>query len=166
GGTIDFVGSVGAAAGSATVAAVFVHASDIDVASGQVTRDLHVADEGAIGNLSLVGPGVAVISGVADEDIRAATEIVPGNIHPPVKVRQWPHVGPTRFAVVLTGVNAVMGPALRVRRSGGLVPAQPAAAAVEPDGVPSGGWAVIQNYGASGVREGALTVGEGEARER
>jgi hypothetical protein len=61
GGAVDLVGSVGAAARSATVAAVFVHASDIHVARDQVTCDLDVADEGAaVGNLSLVGPGVAV----------------------------------------------------------------------------------------------------------
>ena len=88
GGAVDLVGSVGAAARSATVAAVFVHASDIHVACDQVTGDLDVADEGAaVGNLSLVGPGVAVISGVADKDIRVASEIVPGDIHSPVEGR-------------------------------------------------------------------------------
>ena len=46
-----------------------------------------------------------------------------------------------------------------------LKPAQAVATAVDPDGVPSGGWAVIQNNGISGVREGALTVGFGEAGE-
>ena len=74
------------------------------------------------------------------------------------------HVGPTGFAIVFkAGVNAVMGPAIWVPGSGGLIPAQAVAAAVDPDRVPSGRWAVIENNGISSVREGALTVGLGEA---
>ncbi len=65
-------------------------------------------------------------------------------------------------------MNAVMGPAIRVRRSGGLVPAKTptAAARVNPGGIPSAGWLVVQNNGvAKSVGEGALTVGLGEAGE-
>ena len=59
------------------------------------------------------------------------------------------------------GVNAEMGPAIRVRGSGGLVPTQAltTAAGVEPDCEPGSGWAVIENNGvAERIREGALTV--------
>jgi hypothetical protein len=66
-------------------------------------------------------------------------------------------------------VNAIMGPAVRVPWSGGLVSAEAltAAAPVEPDREPGGGWLVVQNNGvANSVVEWALTVGLGEAGER
>src|SRR6476660_3614906 len=55
GGAVDLVGSVGAAAGTAAVAAVFVHRGDVHVSRDQVAGDLHVADEGR-GDLSFVSP--------------------------------------------------------------------------------------------------------------
>ena len=61
-----------------------------------------------------------------------------------------------------------MGPAIRVRGIGGLVPAEASsrAAGVEPDGEPSAGWAVVQNNGvAFSSIEGALTVPLSEASE-
>jgi hypothetical protein len=58
-------------------AAAFVHAGDVHVARNQVTGDLHVPDEGAAaGNLSLVGPSGTVVSGIANEDIPVASEVV------------------------------------------------------------------------------------------
>ena len=63
-------------------------------------------------------------------------------------------------------MNAVMGPAIRIRRSSGLVTAEAlaTAAAVEPDCEPGTSWAVVENDGvAHGVGEGALTVRGGEA---
>ena len=59
-------------------------------------------------------------------------------------------------------VNAEVGPASRVRGSGGLVAAEALTAAgrVEPDGEPGAAWLVVQNNGvALGTGEGALTVG-------
>src|SRR2546425_12657043 len=52
--------------GEATAA--FVHAGDVDVACGQGTGDLDVADE-AGGQLSLGGPGRSGVGGVADEEV-------------------------------------------------------------------------------------------------
>ena len=96
-------------------------------------------------------------------------EVVPGDVHPSAERRGWVVVGPARLSVVVAaGVNAEMGPASRVRGSGGLVSAEAltAAAPVEPDSEPGGGWAVVQNNGvANGIGEGALTAGGGEAGE-
>src|SRR5882724_8080907 len=61
GGAVNLVVSVSAAARSAAVAAVFVHACDVHVARHLVASDLHVTDE-ASGDLSRVGPGQTVIS--------------------------------------------------------------------------------------------------------
>src|SRR5436190_13808975 len=136
GGSVD---EVHVGVGEATAA--FVHAGDVDVACGQVTGDLDVADEGSAGgDLSLVGPSRSVVSGVADEEALASIEVVPGNVHPPKEWATRVVVGPARLAVVVAaGVNAgIMGPASRVRGIGGLVPAEAltAAALVEPDREP------------------------------
>ena len=67
-----------------------------------------------------------------------------------------------------------MGPAVWIPGSGGIITAHAATAAarVDPDGVPSGGRAIVQNNGvALGTGEGALTddgtassdIGAGEA---
>ena len=77
-------------------------------------------------------------------------------------------VRPARLAVVAAvGVNAEMGPAIRVRRSGGLVAAQSAASvSVDPNREPSARWFVVQNNGiAKGVGEWALTIRLGEPGE-
>ena len=77
-------------------------------------------------------------------------------------------VSPARLPVVAAaGVNAKMGPASRVQRIGGLVPAQGAApVAVEPDGEPGAGWLVVQNNRvAKGIGKWALTAGGGDAGE-
>src|SRR5439155_23136740 len=98
--------------------AAFVHAGDIHVARGQVAGDLDVADEwGAAGQLSRVGPGGAVVSGIADEEGASPDiEVVPGDVHPPVEGRARVVVCPARLSVVVgVVVNAEMGPAIRVR---------------------------------------------------
>ena len=83
--------------------------------------------------------------------------------------RGWVVVGPARLAVVLrAAVNAEMGPASRVRGSGGLVSTEALTAAgpIEPDGEPGGGGAIVQNNRvAHGIGEGALTAGGGDAGE-
>src|SRR5436190_16247840 len=128
GGPVD---EVHVGVGEATAA--FVHAGDIDVACGQVAGDLDVADEGGAGSdLSLVGPGRSVVSGVLDVDALASSEIVPGNVHAAKEGAARVVVGPAGLAVVATAaVNAKVGPASRrrVRWSGGLVPAQALTAA-------------------------------------
>ena len=129
-------------------AAPFVHAGDVHVAGGEVASDLDIANERrAGGNLSRVCPSQAIVSRVADEERAAAdVEVVPGSVHPPVEWRRWVVVSPTRLSVVVvTGVNAVMGPTIRVPGCGGLIAAQPltAAAPVEPDGKPGAGWAIV-----------------------
>ena len=164
GGAVDLVGSVAAATGSA--AAAFVHAGDVHVSP--VTRSpvictLRMNEVLSCRSLVQVRP-----LSVEQRTRRGPHSVVPGDIHPPVKGRRWIHVGPTGFAVVFkAGGNAVMGPAIRVPGSGQLLlPPKPSvAAAVNPDGVPSGGWAVIssEQRDLPGVREGALTVGLGEA---
>ncbi|PYK37736.1 MAG: hypothetical protein DME60_12100 [Verrucomicrobia bacterium] len=149
--------------------AAFVHPGDVDVAVDLVTGDLDVADEGdAGGDLSLVGPGDSVVSGEADKDALATTEVIPGDVHPPVEGRGYVVVRIARLSVIAAAaVNAVvMGPTIRVPGSGGLVSAQAltAAGSVKPHSVPSVGWPVEENNGvAHGIRERALTAGEGEA---
>ena len=61
-----------------------VHGGDVNVARDLVAGDLDVA-EGAVGQLSL-GPGDTVVSREADEDTKAASEVVPGNVHSAVKL--------------------------------------------------------------------------------
>src|SRR6202795_2557238 len=92
--------------GEATAA--FVHGGDVHVACGQVTGDLDITDEGSAGgNLLHVGPSRAVVSRVAEEEGAAPdSEVVPGNVHPPIEWATRVVVGPTRLAVVArTGVN-------------------------------------------------------------
>jgi hypothetical protein len=77
GGAVHLVISVSAAAGNTTTATVFVHTGEVHVTRDQVTGNLHVANERS-GNLSLVGPGQTVISGVADEKCAPTNiEVVP-----------------------------------------------------------------------------------------
>src|SRR5436190_11011092 len=166
GGSVD---EVHVGVGEATAA--FVHAGDVEVACGQVTGDLDIADEGSAGgNLLHVGPGRPIVGGVADEESAARDrEVVPGNVHPPIKWASRVVVGPARLAVVTAaGVNAVMGPASRVRGIGGFVPAEAltATARVKPDSEPGTGGAVVENNGiAKGTGERALAEGGGDAGE-
>src|SRR5882724_10377523 len=130
--------------------AAFVHASNVHVACGQITSDLDVSDEGcARRDLSRVGPGHTVVSGIAKKEGAAANiEIVPRDVHPPVEGGGRIVVRPTGFSIVLgVGVNTEMGPAIRVSRSGSLVATEPlgATARIEPDRVPGAGWPVVQN---------------------
>src|SRR5262245_11503506 len=131
--------------GEATTA--FVHARDVDVAISLIAGNLDVADEGcAGGNLSLVGPGCTVVGGETNEDARATSKVVPGNIHPSVEDRGRIVVRPARLSIIAAAVlNAVvMGPASRVPGSGRLVSAQAltAAGSVQPDSVPGVSWPV------------------------
>src|SRR4029453_17802902 len=62
-----------------------------------------------------------------------------------------------------------MGPAIRIRRSSRLIPAEAltAAASVEPDAEPRAAWLVVQNNRiAKRIIEGALTACLGQARKR
>src|SRR5205823_418064 len=78
-------------------------------------------------------------------------------------------ISPARFAIGRAFVeSAEMGPAIRIRGSGGLVPAKTltAAGAIKPDSDPSAGRLVVQNYRITkGIVEGALTVGLGKTGE-
>ena len=61
-----------------------------------------------------------------------------------------------------------MCPAIHVPGSGSLISSKalPAAAAVEPNGKPGAGWAVVQDNGvANRIGEWALAVSAGEANE-
>src|SRR6266478_3651190 len=98
-----------------------------------------------------------------------ALPVVPRNIHSPVVGRRWVVIHPARLPVVTgAGVNAEMGPAIRVPWRGGLVAAVAltAAAAVQPDGIPGAVVALIQNDRvADGIGEGALPAASGEPGE-
>ena len=94
----------------------------------RVTGDLHVADEGAGVDHCYRGCSKwrrCQWSSVTKQGAAADIEVVPGNVHVPEDGRAGVVVGPARLPVVAAvGVNAEMGPASRVRGSGGLVPAQ------------------------------------------
>ena len=131
----------------------FVHAGDVEgPVARHVTGDLRVADEGAV-LATVIAPLHVLPLSVErrNEEPEAAlthVKVVPGNIHVPEEGRGWVVVRPARLAVVAAArVNAKMGPAIWVRRIGGLKPAQGAAAALPSsqtvNQVPS--WLVVQN---------------------
>ena len=135
-----------------------------------VAGDLHVADEDTgVGHRYLGAPSDAVVSGAAyDQGACTYVKVVPGNVHVSEVRRGGIVVSPARLPVVAAGgVNTKMSPASRVQRIGGLVSAQCAApVAVEPDGEPGAGWAVVQNNGvAKCIVKGALTGRVGDAGE-
>ena len=150
-------------------ATAFVHAGEIQHAvARKVACDLHVTDEGVGGgNLYRSVPREAVITGVGGGE---STAVAPGNIHAPIEWGGRVVVSPTRFAIVATAiVNAKMGPASSIRRSGGLIPAEAltAAGCVKPDGEPSASGFVVQsNRVAHGTGEGALTAGSSDTGKR
>ena len=152
-------------------AAAFIHPGDVHVACSQVAGDLDVADKwGAARDLSSIRPGNTVIGLVTNEESSAANiKVVLGSVHPAVERRRWVVIRPTRFSIVLgVSVNAVMCPAIRVSRSGSLIPSKAlaAAAAVEPNGKPSPRWAVVQDNGvANRIGKWTLAVSAGEASE-
>src|SRR2546429_4063309 len=158
GGAVDLVVSVGAAAATAAISGVFVHACDVQVAIGIIAGDLHVADK-AGGHLSPVGPSQTVVSTVTDEDGASPNgEVVFGHVHPPKERGRWVVISPAGLSVVTaSAVNAVMGPTKGIPGSVGLITAHAATAAgnVDPDGEPSTGWLVVQN------NRVALGIGEG-----
>src|SRR5262249_52145559 len=148
-------------------ATAFVHPSHIHVTSDQVARALHVADERATPSArerACLGPSNAVV-GITDKDRLVASEVVPGNIHSSIVGRRCVVIHPARSPVTMgAGVNTEMGPAIRVRGSGRLIPAETltAAAPVQPDGVPGAVVALIQNDRvADGIGERALTAASG-----
>src|SRR5213076_737048 len=132
GGAVDLVVSIGAAAATTAVAAVFVHACDVQVPRDLVAGDLDVADK-AGGHLSPVGPSQTVVSSEADEEGASPNgEVVFGHVHPPEERGRWVVIRPAGLSVVTApAVNAVMGPAgcRGVPGSGGLITAHAGAAA-------------------------------------
>src|SRR6266576_6439614 len=145
------------------VATILVHGGEVHVARDLVSGDLDVADEAGVDRYWGM-PGGPVITGVGDAERPAPyIKIVPGNIHAAKEWRRWVVVRIARIAVVVVVVvNAEMGPASRVKRSGGLVAAQALAAArgVEPHCEPDAGWLVVQkNRIALSAGEGTLTAG-------
>lgn len=149
-------------------AATFVHACDVHIACGKVAGNLDIADKRrAAGDLPRVGPSKTIVGGIANEERTTAhMEVVPGNVHSPIKWRGGIAIGPARFAVVLVViVNAKMSPAIRAPRRGGLVSAETltSAAPVQPDSEPGARWSIVQNNRiAKGVGERALAPGVGE----
>src|SRR5206468_794552 len=137
GGAVYLVVSVGAAAATAAISGVFVHACDVQVAIGIIAGDLDVADK-AGGHLSPVGPSQTVVSSEADEEGASPhREVVFGHVHSPEKRRGWVVIREAGLSVVATAaVNTEMGPAKRIRGIGGLITAHAATAAagVDPDG--------------------------------
>src|SRR5213079_249140 len=89
--------------------------------------------------------------------------VVPRNIHIPEEGRTRVVVGIAGLAVGRALVeSAEMGPAIRVRRGGGLIPAEALAAAanVQPHRKPGSSWLIVQkNRVAQGIVERALAVG-------
>src|SRR5207244_11731490 len=95
---------------------------------------------------------------------------VPGHVHSPEKRGRWVVIREAGLSVVATAaVNAVMGPAKRIRGIGGLITAHAATAAagVDPDGEPSLGWLVVQKNGVTlRTSKGALTARVGDPGKR
>ena len=128
--------------------ASFIHARDVYISCSQIARDLDVADKRrAASDLSRVGPGETVVSGIANEEGASSdVEVVPGNVHAPVERRGCVVIGPARLSVVVVAiVNAIMGPAIRVGRGSGLVSAEALSSAtpVKPDSEPGAGGAIV-----------------------
>ena len=158
-GAVDFVGPV------ANAPSRVVHGGDVDVARDLVAGDLDVA-EGGVGQLSL-GPGDTVVSREADEDIKAASEVVPGDVHSAVKLRGCV-IYVARLSVVRTaGVNASANRPGEAAVSGRPVAeALSAAARSDKNGMPCGVQAVVKDNRVAEVRSVATTEGAGrEARE-
>src|SRR5439155_24953859 len=167
GGAVNLVVSVGAAAGSAAVAAVFVHACDVQVARDLVAGDLDVADEGGSDPYRSM-PSSSVITGIGNaQSPTSDSKIVPGNIHSPEEGRGWIVIRKARLSVGRgLAENTEVGPASRIPGSGGLVAPQAltAAGCVQPHGKPSLAWLVVQNNRiALRTSKGSLTAGGGEA---
>ena len=124
GGAVHLVGPIGEAP------IELVHAGDVHVARDLVAGDLHVADEvSASGNLYRTGPRHAAIRGANDEDAAAGAacdiKVVPGNIHSPEEGRGWVVIRKARLPVGRgLAENTEVGPAIRVRGSGGFVAAE------------------------------------------
>ena len=123
----------------------------------------------SVGHRYRAAPRAAVVSGATnDQSALTHVKVVPGNIHVPEEGRGWVVVCPARLAVVAAaGVNAKMGPAIWVRRIGGLVSAQGAArVAIEPDSKPSPDGLLYRTTGSPKVlAKRTLTAGIGHTGE-
>ena len=98
---------------------------------------------------------------MTDKDALTAGKVVPGDVHPPKEWGGWVVIGPAGLAIVTAAaVDAVMGPAMGIGGSGGVVATHAATAAprIDPNGEKLAGWLVVQNNGvALGTSKGALT---------
>src|SRR4029077_10262458 len=86
----------------------FIHARDVDgPVTRHVTGDLYIANEGTgVAHIYRGVPRGAVISGKGSlESADANSEVVEGNVHPPVKRRRWIVIGPARLAVSIARSN-------------------------------------------------------------
>src|SRR5438552_391899 len=152
--------------------AAFVHTGDVcRPAARQVARDLHIADErAAIDHCCRAAPRGAAISGKdAHESALADIKVVPGNVQSPKETQSGIVISPARFAISRSLVeSAEMRPAIRIRGSGGLVPAKTltAAGAIQPDRSPSAGRLMVQNNRITkSIVERPLAVRFGETGE-
>src|SRR5947209_8197629 len=170
GGAINHIGAV------AEATAHFIHARNVNVACKQIASDLNVSDGAGPAKREVLRctPSGTVIGRKRDRDGRPSnSEVVKGNVHPPVESRRGIHVAPARLAVVVAAVvdasanspgdAAVSG---RPVADSGI---EAAAAASEKYGVPGGVRAVIKDNWVteissvpSGERAG-VKPGEGEA---
>src|SRR5207244_10362949 len=95
-------------------------------------------------------------------------KVVPGNVHVSEVRRGGVVVGPARLPVIAAaGVDAEMGPAGWILRSGRVVPAQRAAPVpIQPDCKPCLGRLVIQNNRVTkGIGKRTLTAAVGYSSE-
>src|SRR6266446_7853357 len=119
--------------------AAFVHTCDVcRPAARKVSRNLHVANEGAaVDHCCRAAPRGAAISGVdAHQSALTDIKVVPGNVQCPEERRARIVISPARFAIGRALVeSAEMGPAIWIVGSGGLVPAKTltTARAIQPD---------------------------------
>ena len=162
-GLVDLVGAVG------QTSVHLVHAGNIKGAV-RVAGDLDITDERAGGGqLSLVTPGQSIVGAGADSQATSIGEVVPGDVHVSIERAAGEVIGVARLTVIgAAGMDAKVRPAIGIRGSGGLIPAEAltTAADVEPDGKEGAAGTVIKNHWiAESILKGALTIGLGEAGE-
>src|SRR5207245_7630964 len=170
GGAIHHVGAV------AEATAHFIHAGNVNVACNLIAGDLNVSDEcGPPKRHVLRGiPSGTVITRKRDRDGGSSiSEVVKGNVHPPVERRSGIHVAPAGLAVGTASWK--IGNASANGPSGAAVSGRPVAdslaatARSEKYGVPSGVGAVVKDNRVAEISsmpssEGAgVEPGEGDA---
>src|SRR5437899_2193187 len=170
GGAINHIGAV------AEATAHFIHARNVNVACKQIASDLNVSDGAGPAKREVLRctPSGTVIGRKRDRDGRPGnSEVVKGNIHPPVERPSGIHVDPARLAVVVAAdVDASAdspGNAAVSRLPVADSRIEGAAAASEKYGVPGGvrpvikdNWVAEITSVASGEGAGVKT-GEGDA---